>query len=602
VRAQIGQAAEGNPLFVEELLGKLIDDGFLVHSGDGWAAHGDLREIAIPPTIQALLAARLDGLASEDRTVIERASVEGKVFHRGAVTELAPEPMRAQVRDRLTGLMRMELVRPDQASFAGEEAYRFRHLLIRDAAYQALAKQTRSELHERFAAWLERIAADRLGEYEEIIGYHLEQAYRYRAELGPPDEHARELAKRAGSLLAQAAYRADARLDASATAELVERAVALLPHGDPARHLLVGQLALRIVDAGHGERAESLLAETLAEATGSGDERGAAWVELGLLMVRSSTKSTEMHETMTALERLRDRFVELGDADGSAEAELGATFWLFAIGQAEKAHERARRVAVGHASKDRIMLEANRTMGASSVWGPMPIPEAIQGIESRRRTYRQLAPGSALAMGRLLGLQGRFAEAHASVDEAEPVLRDLGDRHLLSQVAAVRGDLALLGGDLRTAVAEHRASYDSMIAQGDRAFSSTYAVECAEAYLAAGDIDQAETFADIAVDTSASDDIASQGGGKAMQAAVLSARGDHAGAEAKAREALDILEATDYIGYLADALVYQARVLRAAGKPDEALGVARRALGLYEQKQATFVADRTRRLIEEWSP
>ncbi|MGH2392911.1 MAG: ATP-binding protein, partial [Candidatus Limnocylindria bacterium] len=197
----VGQAAEGNPLFVEELLGKLIDDGFLVQAGDGWAALGDLRQLAIPPTIQALLAARLDGLGIEDRTVIERASVEGKVFHRGAVTEMAPEPMRPQVRDRLASLTRMELVRPDQASFAGEEAYRFRHLLIRDAAYQALAKQTRSELHERFAAWLERVADDRLAEYEEIIAYHLEQACRYRLELGPPDEHAGELAARASDLL-----------------------------------------------------------------------------------------------------------------------------------------------------------------------------------------------------------------------------------------------------------------------------------------------------------------------------------------------------------------------------------------------------------------
>ena len=106
--------------------------------------------------------------------------------------------MRGQVRDRLASLMRMELVRPDQASFAGDEAYRFRHLLIRDAAYQALAKQTRSELHERFAAWLERVASDRLAEYEEIIAYHLEQAYRYRVELGAADAQARTWPARRG--------------------------------------------------------------------------------------------------------------------------------------------------------------------------------------------------------------------------------------------------------------------------------------------------------------------------------------------------------------------------------------------------------------------
>ena len=156
LQRQIGQAAEGNPLFLEELLGKLMDDGVLVLADGTWSAPADVRQLAIPSTIQALLAARLDGLSGGERSVIERASVEGKTFHRGAVTELAPEPLRGQVPDRLASLMRMELVRPDQASFPGEEAYRFRHLLIRDAAYQALAKQTRSELHERFAGWLAR--------------------------------------------------------------------------------------------------------------------------------------------------------------------------------------------------------------------------------------------------------------------------------------------------------------------------------------------------------------------------------------------------------------------------------------------------------------
>jgi predicted ATPase len=129
--------------------------------------------VTVPATIQLLLAARLDRLDAEERAVIERGAVEGNVFHVGAVTKLAPEALRSHVRSRLLALARKELIRPDRADFAGEDAFRFRHLLIRDAAYQTLPKEQRAELHERFAAWLEHAAGERLAEYEEILAYHL---------------------------------------------------------------------------------------------------------------------------------------------------------------------------------------------------------------------------------------------------------------------------------------------------------------------------------------------------------------------------------------------------------------------------------------------
>ncbi len=93
--------------------------------------------------------------------------------------------------------MRKELLRPDRTQLAGDDAYRFRHLLIRDAAYEALPKSTRADLHERFADWLEAHGAD-LVELDEILGYHLEQAHRYRLELGPADERAEQLADAGG--------------------------------------------------------------------------------------------------------------------------------------------------------------------------------------------------------------------------------------------------------------------------------------------------------------------------------------------------------------------------------------------------------------------
>ena len=115
--------------------------------------------------------------------MIERGAVEGKVFHRGAVTALAPEPHRDGVPGRLLSLVRKELVRPDRSQIPGDDAFRFRHLLIRDTAYESLPKAVRAELHERFAEWLDGHAG--LFEQDEIVGYHLEQAARYRAELDP---------------------------------------------------------------------------------------------------------------------------------------------------------------------------------------------------------------------------------------------------------------------------------------------------------------------------------------------------------------------------------------------------------------------------------
>ena len=212
-RARILEAAEGNPLFVEEMLGMLIDDGLLRFEEGAWRAVEDLAHVTVPPTIQLLLAARLDRLDAEERAVIERGAVEGKVFHAGAVTTLTPERLRPQVPTRLLALARKELIRPDRAEFAGEDAFRFRHLLIRDAAYRAMPKEQRADLHQRFAEWLEGAAGERLAEYEEILGYHLEQAYRYRAELGPPDEAMKDLGRSAAARLISSAERARERGD-----------------------------------------------------------------------------------------------------------------------------------------------------------------------------------------------------------------------------------------------------------------------------------------------------------------------------------------------------------------------------------------------------
>jgi len=597
-RTHISQAAEGNPLFVEELLAKLIDDGFLVRSNSGWAAPGDLRGLALPPTIQALLAARLDGLGDEERTVIERAAVEGKVFHRGAVTELAPEPMRGQVRDRLASLMRMELVRPDQASFVGEEAYRFRHLLIRDAAYQALAKQTRSELHERFAAWLERVASERLAEYEEIIGYHLEQAYRYRTELWPPDAHAQAVAERAGALLADAGERADARADVSATVDLVGRAVELLPDG-PRRRRLLSRLGDRIYEAGDAPRAESILNEAIVDANRAGDEGAGAIARLHLALLQSSTRSSELSEALAEVERLAAVLAQVGDLAGAQSAEAAAAWVLFAMGRAGEAVSRAGPLIDLGGGDENWRRQARQSWGASLVWGPTPVEEAISLIEAQQDVHMEV--GANRGLSRLHALQGRFTEAHELLAIARAAHEDLGNRHQVVSSIAAEGEIQYQAGNLDEAARLITESYDGMIATGDRSFASTVAVELAEVLLDLHQDDEAWRYATIARDTSSSDDVISQAGGRAVQARILSRRGEHAAAEVLASDAVEIMASTDYLAQHGEALVDQAKVLRESGKADEALAAARDGLALYERKGATYWVERTQRLIDDWS-
>jgi len=207
---RIRTASEGNPLFVEEMVAMVRESGE--------------HEITVPPTIKALLAARIDQLDPAERVVLERGSVEGQLFHSAAVQALATPP--GSVERELVGLVRKELVRPDRPQLPVGDAYRFRHLLIRDAAYDALPKSTRAELHERFAAWLEERGPE-LVEHEEILGYHYEQAHRYRLELGPVDDAARMVGKRAGALLAASGRAATARADFPAAVRLLERAAAV---------------------------------------------------------------------------------------------------------------------------------------------------------------------------------------------------------------------------------------------------------------------------------------------------------------------------------------------------------------------------------------
>ncbi|MGZ6256824.1 MAG: adenylate/guanylate cyclase domain-containing protein, partial [Candidatus Limnocylindria bacterium] len=261
VQLRIAQGASGNPLFVEQLLSMLIDDGSLRQADGRWEVVGDLSRLDVPPTIQALLAARIDLLDGGERAVIEPASVIGQTFAEAAVKELAPEPMRPEVDGHLVALTRKQLIGEVQAAEDADESFRFPNILIRDAAYNGLLKRARADLHERFVDWAEEInrRQGRGQEFEEIQGYHLEQAYRYRTELGMVDDHARVVGVRASEKLASAGRRALVRGDMPAAANLLRRAAATRDALDPERLRILPDLAEALTELGTFDEARAVL-------------------------------------------------------------------------------------------------------------------------------------------------------------------------------------------------------------------------------------------------------------------------------------------------------------------------------------------------------
>jgi class 3 adenylate cyclase len=401
LRARIADAAAGNPLFIGEMLA-MTDE-----AGD---------EFAVPSTLKALLAARLDQLDTAERRVLERGAVEGEIFHRGAVQALGPEE--TQVTPRLAALVRRELIRPDAAQLAGEDGFRFRHLLIRDAAYDALPKSRRAELHQRFAGWLEQRGAD-LVELEEILGYHLEQAARYKHELGKPDA---TLAERGGDRLAAAGRRALWRGDDRGAAGLLERALELTR---PTR--LNVALELDLAEAlfeRDGPRAAAIADAAAERAQAAGDETGEALARVGgtyyRLVFAADPPIDELEElarkTLPLLEQAEDHagLVHVWYALGYGVANIRGRF---------EDHAHASEQALRHS---RLAGQRNSRLfhlDTALAFGPRPADEALRTLDALLPENPHPMP--LLMRAWLLAMLARFEEASQIVREAGERWREL---------------------------------------------------------------------------------------------------------------------------------------------------------------------------------
>jgi class 3 adenylate cyclase/tetratricopeptide (TPR) repeat protein len=601
-RDRIVHAAEGNPLFVEELLSMLIDDGLLRRDDGNWVASGDLGAITVPPSIQALLAARLDRLEREERAVVERASVVGRVFYRGAVSELSPEQARQAVDTHLRTLVRRELIRPHVAEF-DDETYRFRHLLIRDAAYEAMPKEVRADLHERFAMWLEHVTGERLLEYEEIVGYHLEQAFRCRSELGPINDSDRGLAHRAGTFLGRAGRRASTRGDISGSVKLFTRAIDLVPRDDPERIRLLPVLAENLQEATDLSRAGVVVREALALAEEAGDEVAAVHAEIVDLHQHLLTDPSFRFEVgLSRARRARDRAKATGDARllGLAEENLiSFLFWSGRSAEAVAEFDRAMERAGPSGASEAAISRMHRTLPGPLIWGSVPVDEAIRRVTAGlERAFGATEVDLRDALGGLLAMRGDFDGAREQISRAVSSMEELG-MNLSRAIGQIPAHVDLLQGEVKAAEARLREGIEELRAAGETGFLSMSAAVLADALYRQGEFEEAEEWTRVSEENSAEDDVASQMAWRSIRGMTLARLARVEEGEELARDSVERALATDYLTMQGEAWLALAEVLAVAGKHTEAREAAERAAEAWERKGVTVEVERARAMIEE---
>jgi class 3 adenylate cyclase/tetratricopeptide (TPR) repeat protein len=546
----------GNPLFAEELVAMLEDDGWLVRANGGSALAGDLAELALPTSVNAIVGARLDRLDARLRNTLERCAVEGEQFHRDAVRSLARDESADDVDASLDALVELDLVRPDDAA-----TYRFKHILVRDTVYQTTAKRQRAALHEGYADWLEQQAGERAAEVEEILGYHLEQAHGYRLALDPLDPALAALASRAADRLARAGRRAGHRGDDAAAAQLLGRTAALLPPQAAERRRVLVQLGEALLETGRNAEAEAVLREAGEAAEADEATRLHAAMCLGALELQSSPTAA----AVARLQQSSSTAVAVLERHGDDQALLRAS-WLLYVTSMISGRSRAAGAALDRLR--RIAPLEGRLPGMVALnlaWGETAVPDALRETEELLAVVRGDPSSEPLVLGSYAYLLAQAGE----IDGAREILermREIAERHgpriiLWASWGQNVGRVELLAGDAARAEQTLRRSYGALRDAGDQNFSATLGAQLAHALVELGRHDEAERCATAAQDAAGDADVLSQILWRTALARALAAQGTRDEAAELSARAVELAEATEWPNVLADALVDRARVL-----------------------------------------
>jgi tetratricopeptide (TPR) repeat protein len=540
-------------------------------------------EIMVPPTIQALLQARLDTLDGDERLVIERGAVEGEVFHRGSVAVLAPEPVRPALETHLSRLVRKELIRPHRGTFPNDEAFRFRHLLIRDAAYEALPKATRADLHEQFAEWL---SDHDLVEKDEILGYHLEQAHRYRAELDATDPRLEGLASRSARHLAAAGRAALGRGDYKAGRSLLRRSLALFPPEDEERFAPIPELAAALWEAGELDDARALL----AEAKQAVDPAVAA-----MATIVDDVLDSVSAGTLTREERRGRREAAYHLLEAAGDDEGLALYWWAVAGESWNLCRAAEATAASERGLDHVARAGRKGRtddftlwtAVAYVYGPTPVAEAVEHVES---LLAELGEGTLLhaytsaALARLWAMRGDVESGRSLHVAARNVIREAGLVTTAAAMAMGRAWIEERADDHGAAERELRASLEELERLNDRAFRATAAANLGENLYLRGELDEVRELCALVREESPEDDRINWVYLGSLEACLLSHEGAFEESEARGREALELADSTDYFFARGRARLYLATVLARAGRAAESAALANDGLAIFEAK------------------
>jgi DNA-binding SARP family transcriptional activator/Flp pilus assembly protein TadD len=580
--ARIVETAEGNPLFLEQLLALALEGG--------------LTDRPFPATVQGLLAARLDRLGPGERAVLERGAVVGKEFRAEDVAALLDPEAVPTLDTHLRVLTDRGFLRS-----RAEGAFAFRHVLVQEAVYRAAPKRLRAELHERFADRLDEAYPD-LPELDEFVGYHLEQAHRLRTELGGDDRRTHQLATDSGRRLGEAGLRALKRGDMHATVNLLVRATTLLPPSEPSRCELLSELGLSLRTLGESRRAADVLSTAIESARSIRDRRleMRAQVEREYVLLHLDLGRTAS-DLLDAATKAIAAFETTGDDRLIGRAWLLAGYVRGGLwGRHRDWLESAERALVHYAKSGWPISTCLGEIATALYYGPTPVPDGIARCETLLGDAAEDRAGTAnlcSVLGALVAQRGDFDEARRLIATAWEIYDDLGQRTAVNNVSrTLLGDVELLAGDGHAAESVLRQLCSDLEETHDWSHLASRASDLAEALYLQDNIEEAENWTRVAEAHAPDDDVDAGALWRAARAKVLARRGDFGAARSLAEASTELLRASDGLNRRARTHLDLGEVLVRSGVMEEAAAAFGQALALYEQKGNAVGAARARHL------